>query len=83
MRYKTFDLAIQDGNGIMRYIIPISMSKDQTITDEFKKELYRFGGVRLYEQGYETYGMKVHIENQDENDYRGEYHYAGGVFESN
>ena len=81
MKYKTFDLAIMDGNGITRDVIPMSMDKEQTVDIVMKEHIYKFTQLRLFEQGYETYGCKAWIENQDESDEIGEYHYDGGFEE--
>lgn len=81
-KYRTFDLAIQDGDGQVRYVVPCSMNKGQTIDEDFVRAAKDFGAMKLFDQGFETYQSRTWLENQDESDEIGEYHYDGSRFEA-
>lgn len=82
MKYKYFEIAIIDGDGVCRYTIPCTMEQEQTIDYKFLKAVKSFAAGILFHQGFETYGMKTYLENQGEENEKAEYHYEGGYFES-
>ena len=80
-KYLNFDIAIKDGNGVVRYVIPCSIEADEKRWDDFDRAVEKFAQLQLYNQGYETYGMKCWLEGAYLADHKGEYHFEGSGFE--
>ena len=81
-KYLNFEIAIQDGDGIVRYVIPCSVEADEERGYDFDKAVGDFARLQLYNQGHETYGMEYWLEGAFLADYKGEYHYDGSSFKA-
>ena len=81
-KYLNFEIAIQDGDGVIRYIVPCSVEVDEKRGYEFDKAVRNFAQLQLHKQGYETYGMKYWLEGVFLSEYKGDYHYDGSRFDT-